>query len=575
MPNSSIVFLDKWREAYRENHWFWSEFKTQLPLYKWAALAALLANIFAFVVSLFAMVVYDRVLPNQAIESLASLAIGALIFLILDYITRQVRSTLLDTASIKIDEALNAKLFDEIILAENPQKTSSGSTASIVKEFDTLKEFIAAATITTFIDIPFALLFLAAVWLISGALVLVPLLSIIALCAIGYIAFRRSENASANMMKIGRTKHGLLIECLNAREFLSNSAARSFFKARWQQSTDLQASAGMESKEISNQATNLVNFVNQFNQIATVSAGVIFNSMVGSLVAVTLLGGRAIAPFSQVVNLLSRFSQAKQSFLALDQLFAESHKSKKQSGILSPNSLNGSIEFINVSAHYPNSDVKCLNNVSFRLQAGDRLGILGRTGSGKTSLLRALMGQLELEDGKILFGGVDIRELEPLEYRSAYAVVFQENYVFKGSLASNIAMSDGPFDAQKLQAAAQKTGFSKVIQGLNNGFMAETSERGETLSGGQRRLLALTRAVYQEFTHLLLDEPSSGLDAITERDLLQALASGLVGKTLLFTTHRPAPIGLASKLLVIESGLVQHFGDRDVVLQALRSENPA
>jgi ABC-type transport system involved in cytochrome bd biosynthesis fused ATPase/permease subunit len=162
-----------------------------------------------------------------------------------------------------------------------------------------------------------------------------------------------------------------------------------------------------------------------------------------------------------------------------------------------------------------------------------------------------------------------------VEYRAAFAVVFQENYVFKGSLASNIAMSDGPFDAQKLQAAAERTGFAKVVQGLSNGFMAETSERGETLSGGQRRLLALTRAVYQDFTHLLLDEPSSGLDAITERDLLQALASGLGGKTLLFTTHRPAPIGLASKLIVIEAGRVQNFGDRDAVLQALRADNPA
>lgn len=555
----------------KSGSWFWGEIKAQRNLYQYAAIASLLANIFAFSVSLFSMVVYDRILPNGAIDSLTSLLVGVAILLLLDYFVRQVRSELLDIAGKKIDMVISEKLFREIILQKNAGlQSNSGASASIVREFDALKEFLAAATITTFVDIPFALLFLWMIFVLSGYLVLVPLLSIALLLLLGWLSHRLMRDSAKKMQGLVHSKQSIMFECLGAKETINCLGKDDFFSAKWQAATVLQNEQTIESKAVSNRATNWVNFITQFNQIALISVGVLVSALTGSLVAATLMAGRAIAPFSQVVNLLTRLSQAIQSYKSISHILGREQQINA-SGSVDAAQLAGTLSFENVTIAYGDA-APIVENLSMRIESGDRVAILGRTGSGKTTLIKSLLGLVPVSSGHIRMGPVDVRDLDGDSFLERFGILLQETHLFNDTVARNITLESGLVDGDRIVQACERSGFSEVLKKLPDGLSSEIGEGGRRLSGGQRRLLAIARMLYHDKSHIIMDEPTSGLDQATEMMVIDRLCECLAGKTVVFVTHRPAPLRLATKIAVIENGKLVEYGPRDQVIQKMQAQ---
>ena len=553
--------------------WFWSELKKQKKYYKYAALASLLANIFAFVVSMFSMVVYDRILPNSATESLISLLAGVVLILVLDYVVRQIRSQLLDVAGKKIDVIISEKLFKEIILkAKITAGSNSGASASIVREFDVLKEFLASATITTFVDIPFSLLFLFMIYLFSSQLVIVPVVSIFLLLIIGVISHQMMKSSSKTIQGLTHSKQSIMFECLGAKETINCLGKDDFFISKWNVASDKQSDQSNKSKDISNTATNWVNFITQFNQVALISSGVLVASLTGSLVAATLMAGRAIAPFSQVVNLLTRFSQALESYRSISRVLNSGDTANSQ-GSVDANSLNSEILFQEVTIQYDGAKKSTVESVTLEIRTGDRVAILGKTGSGKTTLLRSLLGLVPLKSGSIKIDGIDIRDIDRSSFLDRFGVLLQETHLFKDTVAKNITFNDDLIDGSEINDACHKSGFSEVLQKMPEGLSTEIGENGGKLSGGQRRLLALARMLFEKKSHYIMDEPTNGLDPSTENLVIERLLPSLEGKTVIFVTHRPAPLRLATMIAVIDQGRLVDYGPRDEILRKLQQNS--
>lgn len=552
--------------------WFWDEVKSQRKMYTYAALASLLANIFAFIVSLFSMVVYDRILPNGAIESLTALLAGVAILLFLDYFVRQMRSELLEFAGKKIDTVISAKLFKEIILRQDAsEKSNSGARASIVREFDSLKEFLAAATITTIVDVPFALLFLWMIFLLSGYLVLVPIFSIAVLLLLGWISHMLMRDSSNKIQGLVHGKQSIMFECLGAKETINCMGKDDFFAAKWQAATVLQNEQTIQSKTVSNRATNWVNFITQFNQIALISLGVLVSSLTGSLVAATLMAGRAIAPFSQVVNLLTRLSQAIQSYKSIS-LIVANDKQNHVSGSVDATKIPADLSFENVTISYGDGSTPTVEKLSLQIEEGDRVAILGKTGSGKTTLIKSLLGLVPVSSGHIRMGGVDVRDLDRGSFLARYGIMLQDTHLFRDTVAHNITLASGLADGGRILRACEKSGFIETLKKLPDGLSTDIGEGGNRLSGGQRRLLAIARMLHDDKSHIIMDEPTSGLDQATEMMVIDRLSECLAGKTVIFVTHRPAPLRLATKIAVIENGKLVQYGPRDQIIQRLQNQ---
>ncbi len=557
------------------DHWFWSEIEEQKSHYGYALLASLFANIFAFAVSMFSMVVYDRILPNNAVESLISLLIGLLLILSVDYLVRQIRSHLLDHAGNAIDSAISEKMFKNMILgAGYASERSSGITASIIRDFDVLKEFLAAATVTTFVDIPFSVLFLIVIWMLSGQLVLVPILSILALLIVGFYSHYVMSTASKNMTDGNQSKHAMMFECLNARDTIVCLGRDDYFLNKWNKVVADQSEWASDSRKNSNRATNAVNMVTQINQIAIISVGVLVTSMTGSLVAATLMAGRAIAPYSAIVNLLTRLSQAIQSYKSITRALDKSNQSLT-SGSIDATQTTNRIEFINVTVQYPKTDKLALQSIGLQINPGDRVAVLGKTGSGKSTLIRALLGMVSPKEGEVRLDGINIRDYDRSSFIRQFSVLHQDSHLFKGTVVHNIALSEGLINPERIQWACKFSGFEQVIPSLNDGLNSQIGEGGAGLSGGQKRLLVLARMLYEDRPIVLMDEPTSGLDPSSEMMVVNNLLNCLSNKTTIFVTHRPAPLKLATKILVIDQGKVIEFGERDIVLAKLQANATA
>lgn len=555
------------------DHWFWSEIEEHKSYYGYALLASLFANFFAFAVSIFSMVVYDRILPNNAVESLISLLVGLTLILTLDYSVREIRSSLLDFAGNKVDCIISEKLFRNIILQSGyTAERSSGVTASIIRDFDVLKEFLAAATVTTLVDIPFSLLFLLVIYVFSGNLVWVPIFSIGLLLAVGFYSHYIMLLASKNITVVNQSKHAMMFECLTARDSIVCLGRDDYFIGKWNKAVIDHAEWASDSRKNSNRATNAVNLITQMNQIAIISVGVLVTSMTGTLVAATLLAGRAIAPFSAIVNLLTRLSQAIQSYKSISRALELSHDSMVSGAVDAARAANH-IKFDNVTVQYPKTDKYSLQGIQFEIQPGDRVAVLGKTGSGKSTLLRALLGMIQVKEGEIKLDGLSIRDYQRSSFVDKFSVLQQDSHLFKGTVAQNIALTDSLIDPERIQWACKFSCFDQVLQSLPDGLNSQIGEAGAGLSGGQKRLLVLARMLYENRPIVVMDEPTSGLDPASEVMVVNHLSECLKEKTCIFVTHRPAPLRLATKIAVIDQGRLIEFGERDVVLAKLQA-NP-
>lgn len=558
----------------RPHHWFWDVLQHAWPLYSETLLASLLLNIFALVTPLFVMNVYDRVVPNQAFETLWVLAIGVSIVAIFDFAMKELRGYFLDVAGKQVDTTLSASIFEKVLgLRTASRPTSVGGLANTLHEFDTFRDFITSATITTVIDLPFVMLFLFVMLWVGGWIVAVPLLAIPLMIAAAMLLQVPLEHELKKSLRVASQKQSVLIETLTGIETIKAIGAESPAQRKWEQLLGESGRLAISTKLLSTTIVNLAMLIQQLAYIIVVIYGVYLISdrllTVGGLIACTILTTRILAPFSQIAGLTTRYFQALQGLRGIDRIMTlEVERPPGKSFVHRP-ALHGEVEFRNLSFTYPGQDAPSLINVSFKIKQGERVGIIGRIGSGKTTIQKLLLGLYQPTAGSIWIDGIDLQQIDPADLRRNIGHVPQDVMLFYGSVKDNIVLGAPYVDDVAMLRAAELSGASEFILRHPKGFEMPIGERGEGLSGGQRQSIAIARAMLLDPPLLILDEPSNALDNRSEEGFKTRLSAQLDDKTLILVTHRASLLTLVDRLIVMDNGHVIADGPKWQVLEAL------
>jgi ATP-binding cassette subfamily C protein LapB len=557
-------------------HWFWGVVSQNWRLYRDSLLAAFLVNVFALVMPIFSMTVYDRVVPNRAEETLWVLAIGAVLVMIFDMLIRTMRSTILDAAGKRIDVTLSARIMERVLglgLADRP--ASVGSFAANLRAFESVRDFIASASITTLVDLPFVLLFLLAILWISPWLILPPVVCIVMLVTVSLVIQRKMEEVVELTQRAAAQRNATLVESLVSIETVKVSVAESTFQRKWEDATRFLAEHGSKLKFLSSATMNIAQMVQQLVSVTSIIVGVylLINNQIsmGAIIAASMLSARALAPFAQVAGLLTQFHQAKSGLASVERHMQTQPERAQNANFLHRSRFDGAIEFKNVTFCYPGQDQTALNGVSFKIAAGEKVGFIGKVGSGKSTLHRLVLGLYRPTGGSILIDGIDSRQIDPAELRSAIGFVSQDVNLFYGTLKENIALG-APFASDDdILRAAEIAGVSDFANRHPRGFDMMIGERGESLSGGQKQSVGIARALINESPMLLLDEPSSAMDHQSEEILKKQLRVYSSEKTLLLVTHRTSLLDLVDRLIVLDQGQIVADGPKAQVVEALQA----
>lgn len=561
--------------AGRHGHWFWSVIAESRPLYRDVLLAALLANLFALGMPLFTMNVYDRVVPNHAFETLWVLALGLLLMLVSDLVLRTLRGRFVDLASSRADVKLSAFIMERVLGMRMEQRpASAGSFASNLRAFESVRDFIGSATVVAFIDLPFALIFMIVIGWISW-LMLIPLCLGAAVMVLYALAVQgRMHELAETTYRAGAQRNATLIEGLVGFETIKALAAEAPIQRKWEKSAALLARVGAQLRLLSSTASNTSAFVQQFINLCIVIIGVYLISerelTMGGLIACTMLASRAMGPVGQVAGLLVQYHTAATALTSLDEMMKKEVERPENSTFISRGRLTGALEFRDVSFTYPGQSAPSLRNLSFSIKPGEKVAILGRIGSGKTTLEKLILGLYRPSEGAVLVDGIDLRQLDPAELRRQIGYVQQDVMLFYGSLRDNITLGAPLADDAAIVKAAEIGGIIGLVNQHPQGFDMLVGERGESLSGGQRQGVAIARAVINDPPIMLLDEPTSSMDYSSEDDIKRRLIEFAQGKTVVLISHRTSLLDLAERIIVMDGGRIMADGPKEQVITALR-----
>lgn len=555
-------------------HWFWGAVLAQRQVYRDVLWAALLINLFAIAFPLFSMNVYDRVVPNHAVETLWALAIGVVIVISADLVMRTLRSHFVDEASARIDVQISSTLMERVLgmkLAHRP--AAVGSFASNLRGFEQVRDFIASSTVTALIDLPFALLFIAVLVWLSPWLAAPVLAAFVLIVVVGYILQHRLHELSQATWQAGAQRNATLIESLTAIETVKTQGAESVIQARWENANAYLAGVNMKMRALSSGALSATSWLTQLVSVSLIVIGVYLisdrNLTMGALIAASMLSGRALAPAGQIVGLLLQYQGAVTAMESLDKIMAQPVERPEGSAFIHRGELKGEIEFRDVRFNYPGRSDSALDGVSFKIAAGERVALIGKVGSGKSTIQKLLLGLYAPTDGAVLLDGIDQRQLDPADVRRNLACVSQDVTLFFGTLRENIAFGLPYAEDAAIVAAAETAGLSEFVNRHPRGFDMPVGERGESLSGGQRQSVGLARAVLHNAPILLLDEPTSAMDFSTEAHVVARLAEFGRGKTMVLVTHRTSLLPLATRVIVVDQGRIVADGPREQIMQAL------
>lgn len=559
--------------ASRHGHWFWGPISRMRWVYFQVAMAALLVNLFALASSVFSMIVYDRVIPNNATETLIALLIGVSIIFLSDFIIRTVRGYFLDMASSKADSAIADALFEQILDAQlHTRRGSTGALASVMREFESIRDFLTSATLTTFIDIPFAILFVTVIWLIGGPMAYVPLIAIPIMLLSGVAVQPKLRKLTEESQRDGHHKHAILVETLSGLETIKSLGAGALMRRRWQDAVVHQSQIGLKSRMLAQFATNIANMSQQFVQVLVVTVGAFLVQQgelgFGAIIACTILAGRAIAPIAQITQLLTRMNQTLVSYRSLSQLMLQQREHEHGRVYMARPEFKGAIEFRNVTFTYPGASKPTLQDVSFSISPGERVAIVGKVGSGKTTVAKLVLGLYTPDSGAVLIDGVDVRQVDPADLRSALGVVLQEIWLIGGTIKQNIALGGNYPTDEEILRAAQIAGVDDFVRQHPEGYGLRLGERGEGLSGGQRQAIAVARALLGSPKVLLFDEATSAMDANSETALLQRLGKEIGDATFITITHKASLLQVVGKIVVIDQGKVVMQGSPEQLMRA-------
>lgn len=556
--------------------WFWSALWENRKVYGEVVLAAVMINLFAIASSLFVMQVYDRVIPNNAYETLWVLSIGVLTVYVFDFILKNMRAHFLDHAGKKADIKISARLFQQMLgmtMASRP--ASAGVMASHMREFESLRDFFTSATMAALIDLPFVALFILLIAIIGGPIAFVPLAAVPIIIIIGFMMQKPLENVTKQSMMESALKNALLFETISGLETIKVQAAEGHTQRSWEELTEKASRTAAKSKRISSLALNLAVLVQQIASVIVVIVGVYLIAhaklSMGALVACVILTGRAMAPLSQVAGLLTRMHQSKEGLFQLNELMKRPVERPKGKHFITMPAMRGKVEFQDITFSYPEQTVPALKNVSFTIEAGEHVGVIGAVGSGKTTLERLLINLYQPTSGSIQIDGTDVRQIDPGDLRRNVGAVQQSPQLFYGTVRNNITMGHETAPDRAVLRAAELAGVMEFLRDSQAGLDTQVGERGESLSGGQRQSVAIARALLYDPSVLILDEPTASMDPASENRLLNRLQHVTKGRTTILITHKGSMLALVDKIILIDRGRIIAYGPKDDIIRKLQS----
>jgi ATP-binding cassette subfamily C protein LapB len=562
------------------NHWFWSVVKGHWRSYGHIALAAFLVNMLALATPLFIMSVYDRVIPNGAIPSLIALSIGMGLAIVFDFVLRTVRSRMIDVTGKTVDVVLAANIFEHVMAVKMAQRPASvGIIANQLRDFDSVREFFTSGSVVSATDLIFAILFVGVLFIIAGPLAWVPLAMLPIMIALGLMMQRPLDRAMKRLQAESAARHGVLVESLSGLETVRATGAEARMQTAWERSVAATARSGEDVHFWASLALTSANATQQITSLLLVIIGVFLildgKLTVGALVAANMLAGRVLAPIAGIASVITRGTQTLSALKAIDRIMSLERERSPQRAYVARKIDDGRIAFENVSFAYPNASAKALEKVSFKIEGGERIGIIGRVGSGKTTVGRLLLGFYEAQEGRILIDGVDSRQYDPSDLRAGIGFAMQDTDLFFGKLRDNIALGKPEATDEEVLAAARLSGVESFIAGHPMGYDMPISEGGRSLSGGQKQAIGLARVLIRKPRVLFLDEPTAHFDVRSEAEFLERLKA-MRGErmTIIISTHRLSLLSMVDRLLLFDNGRLVADGPRDKVL-ALLQPKPA
>ena len=565
MVSHSEVEVPKGRLA----EWLAAPLRKNRAIYVKVGIAAVMINFFALVTALFTMTVYDRVVPNNATESLIGLTIGLVAVMIFDFILKALRAYFVDVAGARIDRDIGKSIFQQILeMRLDLGRSSTGGLAGLVREIETLRDFFASATLTALVDVPFIFITLAVIWLIGGSIVWIPLLMIpvVVLTALATNPMMRKLSAQTLGEALG--KQAVLVETIGSLETVKSANAGDMLSGRWDTAVTAHAGASLRQRLVSTVSINIAGSAQMLAYTGVVVFGVFAIAeqklTMGGLIACSILAGRAVAPLGTIAQLLTRINAARTAYAQIDRMMQQPPEGPTGAGLTLHN-LEGAIEFRDVDFRYPNAPELALTGVNLRIAPGEHIALIGPIGSGKSTLARLLIGLYPPTSGLVLIDGTDLRQLAPKALRSKVGALFQDNVLLTGSIRDNIMLGRDDVGDDEMLRAARTSLAHEFISRMPNGYDLMLADRGEGLSGGQKQSIAMARALVGKPPVIVLDEPTSSVDTDTESRLMNNLRAEFQGRTLILITHRPSLLALVDRVVVMAQGRIAMDGTTESI----------
>lgn len=559
----------------RNGHWFWSTLWESRNIYRDVFIASIFINIFAIASPIFSRIVYDKVVPNLAFNSLWVLSSGIFVIFIFDLVLKLLRSYFIDLSGKKSDLLISARIFQKVMgIRMEAKPPSVGAFARHMQEFESIRDFFTSASVSAMIDLPFAFFFLFIIWIVAGPIVIVPIIAVSILMIHAMIIQKPLRHTIEEGSRLSSQKNANLIESLAGLETIKLFGAESQFQYRWEEAVAHMANWSIKTRRLTDSIQNSAGFIQQFVSICMIVFGVYLISYgdlsMGGLIAATMLSARAVGPMVQLSLLSTRYNQARSAMEIIDQLMNMPSEQEEGKRYIHRPVVRGKIEFDRVSFSYPNSDVTVLRDLSFTILPGEKVAIIGRIGSGKTTLSKLLLGLYHPIEGSIRIDGTDISQIHSIDIRRNISCVPQDPVLFFGSIRDNITLGRPLTDDRDIVDAANRAGVTSFTQRDPAGLERQVGEGGYQLSGGQRQAVAIARALLGRPPILMMDEPTSAMDNRSEQYIKKQLVSLRRDETLILNTHKTGMLDVVERLIVIEQGSIVADGPKLAVLQALK-----
>ena len=561
--------MDDNKKIFLKDHWFWGTILQNSGIYVQVFSASIFINIFQLVSAFYIMTVYDRVIPNNALDSLIALTIGVAIVLIFDFILKMLRSYFTDLAGAELDRVVNDKIFKKIVSHDNDVIGSPSAVATSVREFEGVRDFFSSASLVALIDTPFMLLFLGIIASIGGWVAIVPILIVPLVIIVASAVQPMIKKYSKSTSGLQRNKMSTLLELLNNVEAVRTVAGGGFLEKRWKETVNTSSLQLIKARTINNIATIFSQSALQISSAGIVCVGVILISnqsiTTGALIACVILSGRTLSPLVQIGQLLTKLNNTLISYRNIDKLMTDVSRDELTIDQKAVVLKNGKVEIENLE--YSIDETKILNQISVNLNDGEKLGIVGAVGSGKTSLLKHIIGYILPSSGTILVSDYDIKNIPSKLLREHIGYCSQNIQLFSGSIYDNITAGLEDSSEEDVVEAATIACCHDFIAKLPGGYGYQLIENGMNLSGGQRQSIALARAFIRKPKLLVLDEPTSSMDSETEEKIVNNIFSLPNNPTIIISTHRIQHLTRTDKIGIVVNGQMARLGPTNEILK--------